>query len=423
MCIRRLSCRISLFIMVALNLLSTYAMGQETLGELLNETRLDDYSGLDLVVEDDITVAQNKSFQLSVEHQLAVNSQMRQRSTHQLTDFRLSSEAPLGLLGYAQVELKAVQYWQAVTTPATVGQLSVPEVERLVLQYSLAEINLKLGRYLLNWGEVEGAGVLDVINPAPTLNSMTKGYTPQWLLSGSYYRPAGQLSWFVGLKPSVAKIPEMPLHGTVPQEWGAQYSHTGAASDWAVYLGHMVPNSPVVNLAQATASAKAYQLIGYSWNKAHNNDLFKFDIAYKRGLEHNLGYTGLRSDHRLDMALGLELKAGARQWDLTAVAKHWLNYQSSYLTPATLPVASHRTDINYSLGVKDSFNNAESDWSLVQVGTPSGSLRALTGELGWAPTDPWRTSLNYTLILAKSNSVYASLDDTRRLTLKTKFSY
>ena len=88
-----------------------------------------------------------------------------------------------------------------------------------------------------------------------------------------------------------------------------------------------------------------------------------------------------------------------------------------------MPVASNRTDVTYSLGVNDSFNNDEFNWSLTHIGTPNGALRALTGEITWIPTDQWQSSLSCASMSAKSNTVYALLDGTQRLTFKAKFSY
>lgn len=359
------------------------------------------------------TLEQKKFLHLSVEHTLAVDPQASYQRTNHATDVRLSSETSVGLLGYAELEVKAIQYWQDDLNKPATGDASLLEIEQLVLQYSLAETSIKLGRYILSWGEVEGAGVLDVINPAPDLISGATGFTPQWLLGGSYYMPSAQVSGFVGLAPSVAK------------EWGVKYGHTGSGSDWAVYAGNMVPNSPVLNLATASTSesAKAYQLLGYSWNKAINDDLVKLDLAYKYGLEHNLGYTGLIPANRLDAAVGLELNDGYLSWNATLTAQHWLNYQSSYLTPPMPPVASNQTNVIYTLGVNDSFYNDEYSWSLMHIGTPNGALRAFTGELTWQPTDQWQNSLSYALLTAKTNTAYALLDGTQRLTFKVRFSY
>lgn len=408
------------------DLQSDELLGDDALGEDWLSEDFDD--GADLFADEtfstqSIIVAQNKPLQLSVEHTLTVNPQSSYQRTRHATDLRLSTEAPVGLLGYAELEVKAMQYWQGDPKKPATGDFSLVEVERLVLQYSLAETSIKLGRYIHSWGEVEGSGVLDVINPAPDLISGATGFTPQWLLSGSYYMPSAQVSGFVGLGPSVTAPPGVVLTTNVAKEWGVKYGHTGAGSDWAAYVGRMVPNSPVLNLATATASAKAYQLIGYSWNKAIDDDLVKFDIAYKQGLEHNLGYAGLISANRLDMAVGLELNDGDRQWSATVTAQHWLNYQSSYLTPAISPVASNRTDVTYSLGVNDSFNNDVYSWSLMHMGTPNGAFRALTGALNWKPTDQWQSSLSYATMAAKNNSAYALLNGMQSLTFKARFSY
>jgi hypothetical protein len=422
--------------LVALGLMSIVVAMPVAAEDLLADDLLgEDFDdGADLFAGDDfsaqsIIVAQNKPLQLSVEHTLVVNPKASYQRTNHATDVRVSTEAPVGLLGYAQLEVKAIQYWQGDLNKPAMGDFSLLEVEQLVLQYSLAETSIKLGRYILSWGEVEGAGVLDVINPAPDLTSGATAFTPQWLLSGHYYMPSAQVSAFMGLDPSVAAQPNVVLSTNVAKEWGVKYGHTGAGSDWAVYAAQMVPNSAVLDLASAkaittgTASAKAYQLIGYSWNKAINDDLFKFDVAYKQGLENNLGYTGLISANRLDAAVGLELNDGDQQWNATLTAQHWLNYKPTYLTPGLPPVVSNQTDVRYSLGVEDSFYNDEYSWSLIHIGTPNGALRALMAELTWQPNDQWQSSLGYAAMTANNNTAYASLDGTQRLTFEVKLSY
>jgi hypothetical protein len=383
----------------------------------------EDFFTEELMLQERIIAAPNQSLRLSVEHIVGINPQFSSQRTHHYTDARLSSEAPIGLLGYAELELKAVQYWQGDPSKATEGDFSLLAIEQLALQYSLAEINIKLGRYLLSWGEVEGAEVIDVINPAPSLASGLTDLTPQWLFSGSYYLPKAQVSWFVGLDPSVSELPGVPLSHGVDKEWGARYGQTGLGSDWAVYAGRVVPNSPLLNLATATASAQAYQWIGYSWNKAIDGDLVKFDVAHKRGLEHNLGYTGLTTGNRFDAAVGLELNHGHRKWSASVIGQHWLNYRSSYLTPSLTPVATHQTQVTYRLGVSDRFNNDEYHWTLLHIDTARGEFRAMTGELVWQPTDQWQSSLSYTTMTAKNHTAYVLLDGTQQLILTAKFSY
>ena len=394
-------------------------------GHLLGQDLYDDADVLtgDMWMQEHILVGQDRPLQLSIEHLLAVIPQGSYERTNHYTEARVSSEAPVGLLGYAELELKAVHYWQGDASKPTQGDFSHVDIERLVLQYSLADTNIKFGRYILGWGEVEGTGVIDMINPLPSLTSSLTELTPQWLLSGNYYLPSAQVSWFFGLDPSVSELPGVALAHGVGKEWGAKYGHTGLSSDWAVYAGRMVPNSPVVDLAKATASVQSFPWIGFSWNNAIDDHLIKFDIAHKRDLEHNLGYTGLTTAHRLDAALGLELNHGDRQWNASVTGQRWLNYQSSYLTPALTPVSSQQTQVTYTLGVSDGFNDGEYHWSLSHLDTARGALKAMTGELVWQPTDQWQSGLSYTTIRAKPSGAYALLDGTQRLILKTKFSY
>jgi hypothetical protein len=276
---------------------------------------------------------------------------------------------------------------------------------------------------VLSWGEVEGASVLDVINPAPSPTSVDTSFTPQWLLSTQYYKPGAQISWFIGIDPSVTEIPGIPLNHSVNKEWGARIGRTGAGSDWALYAASLVPNNPILNLATSTVSAKSYQLLGYSRNKAMGDDLLKFDIAYKQGLEHNLGETGLVLDDRIDAAMGLELNDSLRQYNASLTVRHWLNYQTDYITPALEPVPSNKTDISYSLGVSGDFANDELSWSLTHLGTPNGSLMALNTQLSWAPRDALSASVSFGTIKAKADSAFAALDGNKLLTFRIKVSY
>lgn len=372
---------------------------------------------------DSILAAQNEPFQLSVEYSLSLNPKASYQRTNHTTDLRLSSERSLGLLGYGEIELKAMQYWPGDVNKPAASPLSKVEIETLIVQYSLAQTSVKLGRYVLSWGEVEGAGVLDLINPAPDVTAGGSGLKPQWLLSGSYYMPAAEVSGFINVDPSVNEVPSITLATKTNKEWGVKYAVTGSGTDWALYLGQLVPNTPVINLATGQASINNYQLVGFSWNKAIDDDLIKVDVAYKTGLQHNLGYTGLVTDKRFDAAIGLELNDGDRQWNMSLTAKHWFNHQASYLTPAVSPVASNQTDWTYNIGVSDNFKNDEFSWSVMHFGTPNGSLKALTATLTWNPADQWQTSVSYAAMQAKANTAFALMDGLQRLTLKAKFSY
>jgi hypothetical protein len=188
------------FGMVVLVVPQAYAGDELTVDSLLAGSLLeqDEYDDADVFtdevwVQEPIVVGQNDSLQLSIEHTLAVNPSGNYERTNHYTEARLSSETPIGLLAYAELELKATHYWQGDTSKPTEGDFSHLDIQRLVLHYSLADISIKLGRYLLSWGEVEGAGVIDVINPLPSLASSLTELTPQWLLSGNYYLPSAQV--------------------------------------------------------------------------------------------------------------------------------------------------------------------------------------------------------------------------------------
>ena len=226
----------------------------------------EDFGEVDFLHED-INTSSSDGLDISIEHILAwAPDQNYQRQFHS-SDLRLATQLPLGLMVYGDIELKATQYWQGDSRKPSQGELSELQIEQLELQYSLTATSVKLGRYVLSWGEVEGASVLDVINPAPSPTSVDTSFTPQWLLSTQYYKPGAQISWFIGIDPSVTEIPGIPLNHSVNKEWGARIGRTRAGSDWALYAASLVPNNPILNLATSTVSASHISCWGIAGTK------------------------------------------------------------------------------------------------------------------------------------------------------------
>ena len=110
---------------------------------------------------------------------------------------------------------------------------------------------------------------------------------PQWFMSATQYFDNSDLSFFYNTNPTVSKSKLLILKNDSYDEFGLRYGISREGSDIALYLGQLVPNDALTNLTDGLAYATHYQLLGFAMNKAFDEYLLKFDIAYKHNLQQN----------------------------------------------------------------------------------------------------------------------------------------
>ena len=340
-------------------------------------------------------------------------------TTKERTEITLGTSGSVSDSGYGEVELKATKFWPSDSNYST--EKSDLEVEKAFLQFSFDDWSTKIGKYTIGWGELEG-GALDVVNPSGGLTDPSM--IPQWFMSATRYFDTSDLSFFYNSNPEISKSKLLVLKNDTYDEFGVRYGMSSEGSDMAFYLGELIPNDALINLTDGLVYATPYQLIGFGMNKAFNEYLLKFDIAYKNNIQQNQTGKFIKVD-RLDWDLAFDIQNDDRQWLISINSQYLLDFADDYLTPTALggAVKAKRNNMNYMASVSDKFGDSDWTWGLSNVIASNNDLSLSSATLDWDINDQWQASFSGTYIDAKDNRAFAVLDDYQRVNLEIKYQY
>ena len=339
-------------------------------------------------------------------------------TTKERTELTFGTTGSISDAGYGELELKATKYWPSDSYHLT--ESSDVEIERAFLQFSFDRWSAKLGRYTIGWGELEG-GVLDVVNPSGGLTDPS--ITSQWLISATRYGDESDISVFYNPKPSITNSTLVALKDDRHREFGLRYGINREGSDMAFYAGQLIPNDAIKNLTDGLAYATPYQLFGFGMNKVFNDYLLKFDIAYKRNLQHNRLGQFVKAD-RMDWDLAFDITEGDRQWLFSINSQYWLDFFNDYLTPTLLgSVSSEKNSMTYMANVSDKIGETDWSWNLSNIVAANNDLSLITTGLDWDISDNLNAKLTATKANAKLDRAFGLLDNYQRVNLEVKFQY
>jgi len=339
-------------------------------------------------------------------------------STKERTELILGTTGSVSDAGYGELELKVTKYWPSDSYYST--KSSDIEIERAFLQFSFDEWSTKLGRYTIGWGELEG-GPLDVINPSGGLTDPV--ITSQWLMSATRYGNKSDISVFYNPNPKITNSTLLSLKNERHREFGLRYGINTEGSDMAFYVGQLIPNDALKNLADGMAYASPYKLLGFGMNKVFDDYLLKFDIAYKRNLRHNRLGQFIKAD-RVDWSLAFDIQKDDRQWMISINSQYWLDFFNDYLTPTLLAsVSSDKNSMTYIANVSDKFGDTDWSWNLANIIAANNDLSLITAGLEWDISDNLNAKLNATRANAKIDRAFGLLDDYQRVNLEVEFQY
>ena len=339
-------------------------------------------------------------------------------TTKERTELTFGTTGSISDAVYSELELKATKYWPSDSYHLT--KSSDVEIERAFLQFSFDRWSAKLGRYTIGWGELEG-GVLDVVNPSGGLTDPS--ITSQWLISATRYGDESDISVFYNPKPSITNSTLVALKDDRHREFGLRYGINREGSDMAFYAGQLIPNDAIKNLTDGLAYATPYQLFGFGMNKVFNDYLLKFDIAYKRNLQHNRLGQFVKAD-RMDWDLAFDITEGDRQWLFSINSQYWLDFFNDYLTPTLLSsVSSEKNSMTYMANVSDKIGETDWSWNLSNIVAANNDLSLITAGLDWDISDNLNAKLTATKANAKLDRAFGLLDNYQRVNLEVKFQY
>jgi len=339
-------------------------------------------------------------------------------TTKERTELILGTTGSVSDAGYGELEIKTTRYWPSDDHHST--EESDIEIERAFLQFSFDKWSTKLGRYTIGWGELEG-GALDVINPSGGLTDPS--ITSQWLMSATRYADKSDISVFYNPNPKITNSTLLSLKDDNHREFGLRYGINTEGSDMAFYVGQLIPNDALKNLADGMAYASPYKLLGFGMNKVFDDYLLKFDIAYKRNLRHNRLGQLIKAD-RVDWDLAFDIQNGDRQWLISINSQYWLDFFNDYLTPTLLDsVSTERNSMTYMANVSDKFGDSDWSWNLSNIIAANNDLALMTAGLEWDISDNLNAKLNATRANAKLDRAFSLLDDYQRVNLEVEFRY
>ncbi|MDC1015827.1 Tat pathway signal protein, partial [Candidatus Thioglobus sp.] len=340
-------------------------------------------------------------------------------TSEERTEITIGTSGSVSDSGYGEVELEATKYWPSDSNYST--EKTDLEVEKAFLQFSFDDWSTKIGKYTIGWGELEG-GALDVVNPYGGLTDPSM--IPQWFMSATGYFDKSDLSFFYNSNPEISKSKLLVLKNDTYDEFGVRYGMSSEGSDMAFYLGELVPNDALINLTDGVVYATPYQLLGFGMNKAFDDFLLKFDVAYKNNIQHNRIGQFIKVD-RLDWSLAFDVQNNDRQWLISINSQYLMDYESDYLTPSILGVgvSTKRNNMSYMLSVSDKFGDSDWKWGLSNVISSNNDLNQSSATLEWDINDQWQASFSGTYIDAKDDRAFASLDDYQSVNLEIKYQY
>ena len=386
-----------------------------------SEGELDEWSDDSDIFGEETSIKEKRLswLDLGVTQKWGFNPASDYSTTKERTEITLGTSGSVSDSGYGEVELKATKFWPSDSNYST--EKSDLEVEKAFLQFSFDDWSTKIGKYTIGWGELEG-GALDVVNPSGGLTDPSM--IPQWFMSATRYFDTSDLSFFYNSNPEISKSKLLVLKNDTYDEFGVRYGMSSEGSDMAFYLGELIPNDALINLTDGLVYATPYQLIGFGMNKAFNEYLLKFDIAYKNNIQQNQTGKFIKVD-RLDWDLAFDIQNDDRQWLISINSQYLLDFADDYLTPTALggAVNAKRNNMNYMASVSDKFGDSDWTWGLSNVIASNNDLSLSSATLDWDINDQWQASFSGTYIDAKDNRAFAVLDDYQRVNLEIKYQY
>ena len=373
----------------------------------------------DVFGDNDINLEKSYSWlDLSISQKYGVNPASSYSTAMERTELRLGTSGSVFDSGYGEVEIKAIKYWPSDSN--NVIEASDIDVEKAFLQFSFDDWSAKLGRYTIGWGELEG-GALDVINPSGGLTDPSM--ISQWILSSTRYFEDSDLSFFYNTNPRIAKSTLMTLKNDSYDEFGLRYGISGEGSDMAFYAGQLVPNDAIINLTDGLVYATPYQLLGFGMNKAFDDYLLKFDVAYKHNLQQNRSGQFVKVD-RIDWDLAFDIQKNDRTILISVNSQYLLDFYSDYLTPTlTGSVSADKNSTTYMARVNDKFGDSDWSWNTSHIILSNNDLSLTSAGLDWDINDHWKASLGVTYADAKPNRALSLFDQYQRVNLEVKYQY
>ena len=300
------------------------------------------------------------------------------------------------------------------------------KINKIILQNSTKNLNWKVGKFTVGWGEIEGAQVLDVINTGLSVGTAGGGRDEvpgQFFLSTEIFAGTTTFSGFIGPNPDISHLKTSQVSGD-NTEYGFRATQPINQGQYSLYLARLTPQFGVVDRATLTSAARPYRTVGLSAHRAAGAALLEVDLAYKTDLL-RASDSDLTSHDRFDLALGVEYAvSNLTQLNTSVTAKHWLNQETSYFdTGIGGPVAASQTNASYLIGLTSSGFDGKLELSGYFGKETDASSQFVSFGVKYFLSDKLNIKTNYTRINASGSSVLFPMDGNQNLSISTEFFF
>lgn len=370
--------------------------------EPANETDLTSFD-LSFEIEDEPLLPQWLEFSISEQLNLSRLSNS-QPAKHQ-TRISLGTEGSIKTWLYGRLSGDVWIDWphQSLADTERSELELVAELDRAWLQASTGSVSGKAGLDTIAWGEVEGSGVVDVLNPVTLTPELPMNLTgaPQWWLSGQFYSGSTQFSGFINLQPDYVDLGFEPPE-TDELEFGTRISLQQTGGDLSIYAAQLLPNTPtVVPGPSPSLIAAPYQLVALSANRAFGNWIVRTELARKTDLtsyRQNMPLPDIAAFDRVDASLAMEYKRGSsQQWLVAVIGQRILEFDPMYGSPTpdlTGWIPADETSGQWLLRFSDRYRNDNLSLTLLSRRSLDNKLWLAMGEVEYRISDPWQVTLS-----------------------------
>ena len=272
------------------------------------------------------------------------------------------------------------------------------ELMLFTIQNSFSDIQWKIGKFHKSWGNVDGALVLDIINPAETiLRKKLPGMelSSRWLAEVTFYNGRNTSEFFTNFRNDT-------IHDVAAAskksgfEFGLKSSYDIDNGQISFYLASIYPQKGVINIATGLSHSNRYKLLGLSIQKDLRNFLLNFDLAQKIDLNRST-LKNLKACNRIDGAASLEYAhTPYEKWFFKLESSIWENSLEPYYIPSSLGfVRDENQSLNYSLAYSKNTTDEKFNNTISFGGNGNGNSIYLSGESTYSVSDNTKLKANF----------------------------
>ncbi|MFV2058479.1 MAG: DUF1302 family protein [Thiohalomonadales bacterium] len=404
----------------------------------------------DSFINEGSTKTVRSAFRYTLDHEISLNPANHPALINNRTGAQVEFEKLITTNVYAKLDVIGNLYWSTdhVSKTAKKTVQTYGRIKEAWIQRSWQSVNLKVGKQIIVWSDVDSSRATDLINPSDNRELIFIDFEDarlgQWMISASYFN--NNVSWqgFINLLPEfndlpphdsiynfTASLPPFPVIDaeTPDPEAGIRAKIRLGAAELAILTANLAPNQPAFesvneDFANQTIREKAvpFWLTGLNFNYASGKFLWKTDLAYKTNQQFNYldslppGGLPLIAKDVVDVAVGVEYNQNQHSIDFSITRTIIKNWQESMFI-------ERQTGL-FLLNWRKPFLNEE-----LSIVASYGRLYAQSSQYvsfyaDYAYDD--HLSLIGSLFLfdiADTISIFSPLKDNDRLSLKIKYQF